>query len=72
METLQFGVKLGDGFRTLSRRVCRGLKVDLGPVSIIVYCFIFCLSDVDLILGISWLETHGKMRVNWSEMYLKF
>lgn len=37
-----------------------------------ISCYIFPLSSVDLILGVSWLETLGDVKANWKNSTMEF
>ena len=70
--TGKFGVRLGDGSSSISRGVCRDVKVWLRSTWVQVDCYVFPLGTVDLILGIFWLATLGEVRSNWAELGMKF
>lgn len=70
--TPQFGVCFGDGHKSVSQGLCKGLVVELGTVTVEVDGYLFKLGGVDLILGVSWLETLGEVLVDWGKMTMKF
>ncbi|KAG8388164.1 hypothetical protein BUALT_Bualt02G0097400 [Buddleja alternifolia] len=70
--TSRFGVKLGDGHRTDTTGLCREVAIRLDSTSVSVDCYVFPLGGVDMILGIAWLETLGKMEVDWKKRYMTF
>lgn len=53
------------------RIVHRGLKVDSGVMSNEVDCFMFASRKVNFILGVSWLATLGKVKVDLSRLSMK-
>ncbi|XP_058782209.1 uncharacterized protein LOC131656527 [Vicia villosa] len=66
------GVKLGDGHRVLTRGRCKGIQLNVGAVQICFDAYVLELGGVDLILGVVWLETLGKMTMDWKEMSMVF
>ncbi|XP_037497049.1 uncharacterized protein LOC119371287 [Jatropha curcas] len=67
-----FLVKLGDGHRMKTSGVCSNLHLQLGSYTISGDFFIFPLRDLDIILGVAWLETLGDVQVNWQWLTMKF
>ncbi|KAG8639715.1 hypothetical protein MANES_14G163466v8 [Manihot esculenta] len=70
-DTSIFGVKLGDAHRVQSSGVCLSNKIDVGHLEIKADYFRFPLG-VDLILGVTWLETLKEVRINWLIMKMIF
>lgn len=70
-ETPRFGVCLGDSHKIIYQGMCEGLTVELDAITVTVDEYLFALRGVDLIIGVS-LETLGEVRVDWSEMIMKF
>ncbi|KZV34979.1 peroxidase 64 [Dorcoceras hygrometricum] len=70
-ESISFGVCLGDGTRIQCQGICHGLIVHLGSYTTIVG-HLFELGGVDVILGIEWLRTLGKVLVDWNKMDMRF
>ncbi|XP_050915219.1 uncharacterized protein LOC127130207 [Lathyrus oleraceus] len=66
------GVKLGDGHRVLPRGRCNGIQLNMGAVQICFDAYVLELGGVDLILGVVWLETLGKVTMDWKEMSMVF
>lgn len=48
------------------------LRIKVGFLSIAPDCYVFSLGGVDVILGISWLETLGDVKVNWQRLTIRF
>lgn len=70
--TVGTGVKLGDGRREKVGGFCPAVPVDFNSVQITVDCYVFPLGDVDLVLGVSWLQTLGDIKLNWRNMTMEF
>ncbi|KAH7681715.1 Acid proteases protein [Dioscorea alata] len=66
--TPAFGVKLGDDHCRETHGVCRNTAISMPSISVTVDCYLFPLGGVDVILEISWLQTLGDVKVNWSKM----
>ncbi|KAI5405831.1 hypothetical protein KIW84_052552 [Lathyrus oleraceus] len=66
------GVKLGDGHRVLTKGRCNGIQLNVGAVQICFDAYVLELGGVDLILGVVWLETLGKVTMDWKEMSMVF
>lgn len=67
MDTPPFGVCLGDGHRSVSQGMCKGEGLDLGTITVEVDGFLFGLGGVDVILGVSWLEQLGEVKLHWGK-----
>lgn len=70
--TNQMGVRLGDGHRIKTQGRCSNIQVQLGDLGIIVEADIMELRGVYLIPGIKWLETLGKVIMDWKEITMSF
>lgn len=68
----KMGVRLGDGHRIKTQGRCSNIHVLLGALEIVVEADIMELGGIDLILGIKWLETLGKVVMDWKEMTMSF
>lgn len=66
------GVKLGDGHRVLTMGKCAAISLVLGEMETTIDAYILELGGVDLILGVVWLETLGKVTMDWKEMSMVF
>lgn len=67
-----FHVKLGDGRCLQTSGLCKDLSINLGPLTISLDCYVFPLGGIDVILGISWLETLGNVKMNWQALTMRF
>ncbi|GAU10042.1 hypothetical protein TSUD_272800 [Trifolium subterraneum] len=65
-------IKLGDGHKVLTMGVCEGVKVNLGGVDIMVDAFVLELGGMDMVLGVSWLSTLGKVIMDWKNLIMQF
>ncbi|PNX80637.1 hypothetical protein L195_g036643, partial [Trifolium pratense] len=58
-------IKLGDGHKVVSKGVCEGLSLILGNMKVVVDALILDLGGLDVVLGVSWLCTLGKVLMDW-------
>ncbi|CAJ2661796.1 unnamed protein product [Trifolium pratense] len=65
-------IKLGDGHKVLSQGVCKGVKVNLGSMEVSVDALVLELGGLDVILGVSWLCTLGKVMMDWKALTMQF
>ena len=70
-ETESFGVITGSGKAVKGGCICRKVKLEMQSHSVTTDFLPFELNNVDIILGIQWLETLGEMRDNWKLQTLK-
>lgn len=70
-ETRSFGVITGSGDPVRGGGVCRNVSLTMQGYSITSDFLPLELNNVDIILGIQWLETLGEMRVNWKLQTMK-
>lgn len=70
-ETQSFGVITGSGKPVRGGGICRNVTLTMQGYSITTDFLPLDLNNVDIILGIQWLETLGEMRVNWKLQTLK-
>lgn len=68
----QMGVRLGDGHRIKTQGRCPKIQIQFGKLEIMVEADVMELGGIDLILGIKWLETLGKVIMDWGEMTMTF
>lgn len=67
-----FGVRVGDGYRVRSEVECCGVCIELQGVSIIHNFFLFDISSLYVVIGITWLETLQETIVDWKTQVMKF
>jgi hypothetical protein len=65
-------IKLGDGHKIVSKGVCRDVKMQLGPIEIVVDAWVLELGGLDMVLGVSWLSTLGKVVMDWKALSMQF
>jgi hypothetical protein len=61
-------IKLGDGHKIVSKGVCRDVKMQLGPIEIVVDAWVLELGGLDMVLGVSWFSTLGKVLMDWKDL----
>ncbi|XP_050915888.1 uncharacterized protein LOC127130982 [Lathyrus oleraceus] len=66
------GVKLGDGHRVSTRGRCRKLEVCLNDFTTSVDAYVLELGDLDMTLGVAWLQRFGKVTFDWEKMTVSF
>lgn len=66
------GVKLGDGHRVSTRGRCRKLEVCLNDFTTSVDAYVLELGDLDMILGVAWLQRLRKVTFDWEMMTISF
>ncbi|KAF7821313.1 Retrotransposable element Tf2 [Senna tora] len=64
-------VTLGDGYSVQQEGKCRGVEIELQGLQVQENFYLFKLGDVDMILGMEWLESLGEVRVNWKQLTMK-
>jgi hypothetical protein len=62
------GVKLGDGHRIFTGGKCNKMEVMLEDFTTTVDAFVLKLGDLDMILGVAWLQRFGKVTFDWEAM----
>lgn len=70
--TKKLGVRLGDGHRVETKRKCSSLVLNLGSIDVTMDAYVLDLGGVDVILGIVWLQSLGKVLMDWKEMTMIF
>ncbi|MCH80746.1 enzymatic polyprotein, partial [Trifolium medium] len=65
-------IKLGDGHKIVSKGVCRDVKMQLGPIQVVVDAWVLELGGLDMVLGVSWLSTLGKVVMDWKTLSMQF
>ncbi|XP_073225578.1 uncharacterized protein [Cicer arietinum] len=65
-------IRLGDGHCILTLGKCEEVPLVLGSIAITVEAYVLGLTRADLILGVVWLETLGKVIMDWKEMSMLF
>lgn len=65
-------IKLGDGHRVMSEGVCRGVRIALGTQNFVIDALVLELGGLDVVLGVSWLSTLGKVVMDWKDLSMQF
>ena len=66
------GVTIGDGTRCQGRGVCKRLELKLKEITIVADFLAIEVGNVDLILGMQWLDTTGTMKIHWPSLTMSF
>lgn len=64
-------MKVGNGKRIKTSKVCRKLQLLLQGVTFRTDFYVFTLDGEDLVLGMEWLEGFGSMKANFKELTLQ-
>lgn len=67
-----YGVLVGTGLTVKGKVICRDVELLMQGYTIMTSFLLLDLGNVDVILGIQWLETLGDMKVNWKLQVMKF
>ncbi|KAF7826330.1 Retrotransposable element Tf2 [Senna tora] len=70
-KTKSYRVTLGDGYTVQQQGCCKGLEIEMQGLRVCENFYLFNLGDVDMILGVEWLESLGEVRVNWKQLTMK-
>ena len=70
--THNFRVLMGAGLLVQGISLCNGVLLQLQDIEVKAYFLPLNLGSSDVILGIQWLETLGKMQVNWKTLTMHF
>ncbi|CAJ2636500.1 unnamed protein product [Trifolium pratense] len=65
-------IKLGDGHKVSTTGMCKGVKMKVGEFEIVVDAFVLELGGMDMVLGVAWLSTLGKVVMDWKAMTMQF
>lgn len=65
-------IKLGDSHRVMSEGVCRGVRIALGTQNFVIDALVLELGGLDVVLGVSWLSTLGKVVMDWKDLSMQF
>ncbi|RDX85878.1 hypothetical protein CR513_32869, partial [Mucuna pruriens] len=68
----QFEILLAQLEEVMCVGIYKKLELMVNGVSIVADFHLFNLGGVDVILGISWLEILGEVKVNWRTLYMSF
>ncbi|MCH81215.1 Ty3/gypsy retrotransposon protein, partial [Trifolium medium] len=65
-------IKLGDGHKVFSQGICEGIRMKFGSVEVVVDALVLELGGLDVVLGVSGLNTLGKVVMDWSTLTMQF
>jgi hypothetical protein len=65
-------IKLGDGHKIFSQGTCEKVKMRLGPIEVVIDSLVLELGSLDVVLGVSWLSTLGKVVMDWKSLNMQF
>ena len=67
-----FAVTIGDGTKCTGKGVCKRVELELQGVVVVADFFAIELGNVDVILGMQWLDTTGTMKIHWPSLTMSF
>lgn len=70
--TKKLAVRLGDGHRVFTIGKCLNVPLQIGELTVTVDAYILELGGVDVILGLAWLQSLGKITMDYREMSMSF
>jgi hypothetical protein len=70
--TVVKSIKLGDGHRVMTSGVCEGIKMKLDNIEVSIDALVLDLGGMDMVLGVAWLSTLGKVMMDWKAMTMQF
>jgi hypothetical protein len=59
LESPEMTIRLGDGFQTSTKGMCRNVEMSIGDFQLSPNLHLFELRGIDVVLGIEWLKTLG-------------
>ncbi|XP_057429427.1 uncharacterized protein LOC130722640 [Lotus japonicus] len=65
-------IRLGDEHRVVTQGVCKGIKARLGKIEVVIDALVLELGGLDMVLGVSWLSTLGKVVMDWKLLTMQF
>ncbi|XP_039688625.1 uncharacterized protein [Medicago truncatula] len=65
-------IKLGDGHRVVTKGMCKGVKVKLGVIEVMIDALVLELGGLDMVFGMSWLSTLGEVLMDWKLLTVQF
>ncbi|KAL0545922.1 hypothetical protein IC582_015819 [Cucumis melo] len=71
-ETTNYGVIMGSGKAVQGRGICKGITVGLPVISIVEDFLPLELGNIDMVLGMQWLQKQGAMTVDWKALTMTF
>ncbi|PNX95310.1 hypothetical protein L195_g018500 [Trifolium pratense] len=65
-------IKLGDGHKITSSGICKNVTIQMEAVSVVVDAWVLELGGMDVVLGVAWLSTLGKVVMDWKTLSMQF
>lgn len=72
MAITNYGVVLGSRESVKGKGICKGVKLEMQGLTVIVDFLPLELENTNIILGMQWLSSLGKMVVNWKSLTMRF
>ncbi|KAA0057084.1 ty3-gypsy retrotransposon protein [Cucumis melo var. makuwa] len=71
-ETTQYGVIMGSGKAVQGKGMCTGVVVGLPGLTVVEDFLPLELENLDMVLGMQWLQKQGAMTVDWKNLAMTF
>lgn len=68
----QFKVVIGSGDKLCCNKICKNVELVVQGTHISVDLFLLPMDDIDVVLGIQWLKTLGKITTDYSDLSMEF
>jgi len=65
-------IKLGDGHKVVTRGICKGVRMKMGEIEIVIDALVLELGGLDMVLGVAWLSTLGQVIMDWKALTMEF
>lgn len=65
-------IKLGDGHKVVTRGICKGVRMKMGEIEIVIDTLVLELGGLDMVLGVAWLSTLGQVIMDWKALTMEF
>ncbi|KAJ0818857.1 putative nucleotidyltransferase, Ribonuclease H [Helianthus annuus] len=65
-------IKLGDGHFVFVTERCCNISVHVGPCIFVVNALVFDTGNLDMVLGMEWLQSLGEVVHDWHNLWMKF
>ncbi|KAL6556268.1 hypothetical protein OROGR_005556 [Orobanche gracilis] len=65
-------IKLGDGYTVIITQQCCNFTMEVGTCSFLLNALVFETGDLDMVLGMEWLQSLGEVTHNWQLAWMRF
>ncbi|PNY15662.1 retrotransposon-related protein [Trifolium pratense] len=65
-------IKLGDGHKVVSKGICKNITIQIETIQVVVDAWVLELGGLDMVLGVAWLSTLGKVVMDWKTLSMQF